>query len=101
YDGFNLLWEHATGINQGNYGRTEGIAFVGNNGTLVVDRQGWEVMPEYDYKDGKSLAKTGKIEFKEKSNEALDDHAQNFIDVIKGNSSKLNCSIEQGSISAI
>lgn len=101
YDGFNLLWEHATGINQGNYGRTEGIGFIGNNGTLVVDRQGWEVLPEYDYKDGKSMAKTDKIEFKEKSNEALDDHAQNFIDVIKGNSSKLNFSVEQGSISAI
>ena len=28
--GFNMLWEHATGIDGGNYGRTEGIAFIGN-----------------------------------------------------------------------
>jgi len=27
YDGFNMLWEHATGIDGGNYGCTEGIAF--------------------------------------------------------------------------
>lgn len=29
YDGFNMLWEHATGIDGGNYGTTEGIAFIG------------------------------------------------------------------------
>ena len=41
YDGFSILWEHATGINGGNYGRDHGIAFIGNNGTLVLDRKGW------------------------------------------------------------
>ena len=46
YDDFNMLWEHATGIDGGNYGKTEGIAFIGNNGTLVLNRQGWEVIPE-------------------------------------------------------
>ena len=49
---FNVLWEHATGINGGPYGRDHGIAFIGNNGTLVVDRGGWEVMPETQ--DGKA-----------------------------------------------
>src|SRR5690606_41734169 len=58
-------------------------------------------LPEHSYKDGKSEAKTPKVEFKEKSNEALDDHAQNFIDVIKGNSKELKCSVDQGSVSAI
>ena len=38
FDGFNMLWEHATGINGGPYGRDHGIAFIGNNGTLVLDR---------------------------------------------------------------
>ena len=46
YDGFNMLWEHATGIDGGNNGRTEGIAFIGNKGTLVVNRGGWELLPE-------------------------------------------------------
>lgn len=100
YENFNLLWEHATGIDQGNYGRSEGIAFIGNNGTLVVDRQGWEVLPEFSNQDGQRQPKTKKIDFIKKSNEALDDHAQNFVDVIKGNSNKLHCSVEQGSISA-
>ena len=52
YDGFNMLWEHATGIDGGNYGRTEGIAFIGNNGTLVVNRGGWELLPETTEVDG-------------------------------------------------
>jgi predicted dehydrogenase len=48
YPGFNMLWEHSTGIDGGNYRRNHGIAFIGNNGTLIVDRGGWEVIPEGD-----------------------------------------------------
>ena len=43
---FTMLWEHATGIDLGPYGRNHGVAFIGNNGTLIVNRQGWEVIPE-------------------------------------------------------
>src|SRR4051812_1505616 len=46
FGSFNMLWEHATGINDGPYSRDHGVAFIGNNGTLVVDRGGWEVIPE-------------------------------------------------------
>ena len=33
-------------IDDGAYGRNHGLGFVGENGTLVVDRAGWEVIPE-------------------------------------------------------
>jgi predicted dehydrogenase len=46
FDGFTIQWEHATGIGMGPYGMDHGIAFIGNNGTLVVNRNGWQVMPE-------------------------------------------------------
>ena len=45
-DGFSMMWEHATAIGQGPYMRDHGVAFHGNNGVLVVDRGGWEVLPE-------------------------------------------------------
>ena len=48
YENFNMLWEHATGIDTGPYGRREGIAFIGNNGTLVVDRGGYDIIEEYE-----------------------------------------------------
>ena len=38
FDGFNVMWDHAIGINDGGYGRSHGLGFVGENGTLVVDR---------------------------------------------------------------
>jgi predicted dehydrogenase len=53
YEGFSMLWEHATAIGQGPYMRDHGVAFHGNNGVLVVDRAGWEVLPETETKDRK------------------------------------------------
>lgn len=79
FDGFNVLWEHATGINGGPYGRDHGIAFIGNNGTLVVDRGGWEVTPEKDNGKDKMEAVPRQL----RSDEGLLLHAKNFAEVIK------------------
>ncbi len=46
FDGFTVLWDHAIGVDDGAYGRNHGVAYVGENGTLVVNRDGWEVIPE-------------------------------------------------------
>ena len=53
YDGYSMIWEHATAIGQGPYMKDHGAAFHGNNGVLVVDRSGWEVLPETETKDSK------------------------------------------------
>ena len=37
FDKFNLVWDSAMGIDNGSYGRDHGIAFIGNNGTLILD----------------------------------------------------------------
>ncbi|WP_416867400.1 MAG: Gfo/Idh/MocA family protein [Imperialibacter sp.] len=102
YEGFNMLWEHATGIDGGNYGKTEGIAFIGNNGTLVVNRGGWEIIPETQQKDGMTAWKMDDVPDQRPQGNALDLHTRNFVDAIKANdSSKLKCGIETGSIAAI
>ena len=46
FGNFTMLWEHAQGISNGNYGRDHGISYIGNNGTLVLDRGGWEVIAD-------------------------------------------------------
>ena len=106
YKNFNMLWEHATGINTGPYNRTEGIAFIGNNGTLVVDRGGYEVFVEREAQ-GYSASGTPKMEpieaFKKPAEvNYLDLHTQNFIEAIKKNDQNfLNTPIQSGSVAAI
>jgi predicted dehydrogenase len=80
FDGLNMVWEHAMGIGKGPYGgRGHGVAFVGNRGTLVVDRGGWEVIPEEE--DGTYETEA----LPPRSGEGgLDAHAQNFVASIRG-----------------
>ncbi|MCP3932250.1 MAG: Gfo/Idh/MocA family oxidoreductase [Bacteroidetes bacterium] len=102
YDDFNMLWEHATGIDGGNYGRTEGIAFIGNNGTLVLNRGGWEVIPEMQNKDGMRIYKMDAIPKQSRRGDYLNFHTQNFVSAIKNNAPEtLKCGIETGSVAAI
>ncbi len=99
YDGFSILWEHATGIDGGNYGRNHGIAFIGNNGTLVLDRQGWEIIPEKEFQgwDKDGISKMDAAAFDQGNKSGLDLHTQNFLDAVKSReSSKLNAPIKVG-----
>lgn len=90
---FNVLWEHATGINGGPYGRDHGIAFIGNNGTLVLDRGGWEVLPETQ--DGKQRMEA--VTLQKRSDNGLDLHTKNFLEVVKSRKTEdLKCSIHEG-----
>ena len=104
YDNFNMLWEHATGIDGGNYGKTEGIAFIGNKGTLVLNRQGWEIIPEKQYDEELALTvyKMEAIPPQNRRGSYLDFHTQNFVEAIKkDDASVLKCGIETGSVAAI
>ncbi|MFD2932787.1 Gfo/Idh/MocA family protein [Spirosoma flavum] len=102
YDGFNMLWEHATGIDGGNYGKTEGIAFIGNNATLVLNRDGWSLLPETETKNGIKVYKVEDIPDQVRNGEYLNEHTKNFVKAIKANDvSMLKCGIETGSIAAI
>jgi predicted dehydrogenase len=91
FDHFNLLWDHAIGIDNGSYGRDHGIAYIGNNGTLVLDRGGWEVIEEKNgaKKVSKPLAKV--------SDNGIEKHWVNFIDAVRSRKTEdLHCSIEAG-----
>jgi len=46
YPDFNIIWDHACGIGNGLFDRAEGLAFYGENGTLILTRAGWEVRAE-------------------------------------------------------
>jgi len=99
YDDFNMLWEHATGIDSGPYGRTEGIAFIGNNATLVVNRGGYEVIIERSAKDTMEAIPP---KTRPEGVSYLDLHTQNFVEAVRAkNAEILNTPIKSGSIAAI
>src|SRR5690606_21894084 len=90
FDGFNLVWDSAMGIDNGSYGRDHGIAFIGNNGTLILNRGGWEVIEERQSKN-KVV-----VPFKGNVGNGLVQHWQNFAEAIRhNNASILNCSIQE------
>ncbi len=93
FGGFGLIWDHTIGIYGANYGRGHGVAFIGEHGTLVVDRGGWEVIPEsrgYGVKEG-----LAPVPVQESTGRGLDLHMENFIDCIKTRE-KPNADIEIG-----
>lgn len=89
---FGLIWEHTIGIYGGNYGRGHGVAFIGEYGTLVVDRGGWEVIPEKE-RGGKE--KMEAVPHQPSTGKGLDLHVQNFLECMK-NRNKPNCDVEIG-----
>ncbi|WP_236975597.1 Gfo/Idh/MocA family protein [Membranihabitans maritimus] len=98
YGNFSLIWEHGTGINSGNFGMNHGIGFIGNNGTLALNRGGWKVIPEQE--NGKD--KIEAIEWMPSVDNGLDLNTQNFIDVVKSrNKSDLNTPLQVGYNAAV
>jgi len=92
FDGFNVLWDHAIGIDDGAYGRNHGLGFVGENGTLVVDRSGWEVIPE-------AVNGTKRMEavpLSKGDGRGLKNHVKNHLECIAKRNPGTNASIEIG-----
>ncbi|WP_398455928.1 Gfo/Idh/MocA family protein [Sphingobacterium thalpophilum] len=94
FDGFNVQWEQATGIDLGPYQKTHGVAFIGNNGTLVVNREGWEVIPEKGRMDT--------VSFQASIDNGLEKHMVNFVEAVRQKSSAgLHAPIEAGAHIAV
>lgn len=88
FDNFNMIWDSAMGIDNGPYNRDHGISYIGNNGTLILNRGGWEVIEEKQSKNKVSKP------FVASSDNGLDKHWENFIDVVKSRKKEdLHCPV--------
>ena len=86
---FTMIWEHSIGIGLGNWSRPHGMAYTGENGTLVLDRNGWEVIPEKQKIEAIPVQKNVGV--------GLDLHVRNYLDCLKNNTpQKLNAGIDIG-----
>ncbi len=89
FNDFTMIWEHTIGIGLGNWRRPHGMSYIGENGTLVLDRQGWEVVPEKQ--------KIEAVPVQKNVGNGLDLHTRNFLDCLKDNTpEKLNASLDIG-----
>ncbi len=70
FPGKTILWEHRLSSSHGIEGRSSGVAFHGDLGTLVVDRGGWKV---YDHSDNVTAD----------ASDLQATHLRNFIDCVK------------------
>jgi len=98
YGNFQMTWEHTMGFANGLYGLQHGIAFLGDKGTLILNRTGWDVRPEKD----KDILKMEAVAWQPRTDNGLDKHTANFIAVVQSRkTTDLNCSIEAGAKVAI
>jgi predicted dehydrogenase len=76
FPSYTLIWEHKVGIGVGLNGRPWGISFSGTEGTLILDDQGWEIVPEPKKKSLEAQKYAG-------SPDARPAHVRNFLDCVK------------------
>jgi len=90
-------WDMTAGIQQGPYEKLYGLAFIGENATLVTDRLSFQVYPEWD-----TVKKTNKAETKsyKEGKDSHSEHARNFIDCVKSRN-KPACPPQTGRVVAI
>lgn len=91
FDDFLISWSNCAGIEKGLGGRNYGVMFKGTNGTLVADRNNWEVIPEGD----KLAVKTVQADYKDHF-----DHVGDFLTAVDTKNRKTACPIEIGSLCA-
>jgi len=94
---FVINYDLTAGLQRGPWDMTYGIAFVGDNATIVTDRTNFTVFPEYNNRTKKFKAEEYKFtEGKESHNE----HVRNFLDCIKSRQTPV-CPPETGRAAAL
>lgn len=92
-----INWDMTAGVQRGPYDMMYGIAFVGDDATIVANRSKINVYPEWD--DNSKKNKTEEYQFLE-GKESHNEHVRNFLDCIKSGQ-KNACTPEIGRAAAL
>ena len=92
---YTINWENTAGTENGPYGIGYGLAFIGNDATLVINREQMELFPEIV--DGKTKVTAMP---KQTGNDSHEEHMKNFIGCIKTRKDPA-CPIENGRLVAM
>jgi len=93
--GYTINWENVAGTQNGPYGYAYGLAFVGNDATLVLNRENMELHPETQ-QGGKTKVPPMP---KETGDDSHEPHMKNFIECIRSRKDPV-CTIENGRLVA-
>ncbi|MEX0780200.1 MAG: Gfo/Idh/MocA family oxidoreductase [Balneolales bacterium] len=96
-ENYVINFNMTAGVQEGPWGKSYGLSYVGDKGTIVADRSGYDLYPEWDgdvdeYKtEARSLTDSGS---------AHNLHVRNFLDCIKTRESPI-CTPEKGYAAAV
>ncbi|WP_319480315.1 Gfo/Idh/MocA family oxidoreductase [uncultured Draconibacterium sp.] len=97
YPKHTMIWECGLNPGIGPYQKAHGIAFVGQKGTLVVTRSGYEILPDHSSElKGPFFEAKARKEY----GDGLDEHVQNLLSCIRKGGT-LNAPVEVGAKTAI
>jgi hypothetical protein len=102
-----MTWEHEVGMNTGYWARQYGVAIMGRNGTLVADRDSWEIYREGTEGKSDKASRFQPVAYAmeevpkhESDYRDHPDHMANFVDCVKTRKTPAS-GIEIGRLSAI
>ncbi|MEY8021087.1 Gfo/Idh/MocA family protein [Muriicola sp. SD30] len=99
FENFSLIWDQYMAMGTSPYleeSGEPGVAFIGENGILAMNRVSWKVLPFQE--DGKYLIEA--LPPRKSSVNPLDEHTKNFYDCIRSRKDP-NCTIEMGRDAAL
>lgn len=79
FPSYTLLWEHQVQCGLGPDRREHGVMFTGTDATLILDSNGWEVIPEPQKRN--SMVEMRRRAVTDEKMRAA--HARNFLDCVK------------------
>lgn len=96
YGDWIMQWEHNGGIETGPWNRNYGVSFIGSKGTILANRESWQLIPE----EKKNVATIEAIPPQENSQNMHQVHVRNFLNAVKTRKQP-DCTIQIGHVAAV
>lgn len=92
-----IHYDMNAGVQEGPWGKMYGLALIGDHGTIVVNRNGYDLYPEYDPSAGRHKTEAKTLSG---TSDAHAPHVRNFLDCIKTRETPV-CTPEMGYAAAV
>ena len=98
FEKFHVVWEQQVARL---YGCDQGVAWIGNNATLVCNREGIQLIPERPARDATNTIEAIDTPIPRKYESGIPAHTVNWLNCIRNNNIQTSCPIEKGVFATI